>query len=491
MFTLEDAELKNIREAALMSSDPLVQKAVWQEQAFRMCTAQEIQELLTAVTQAISDKIEAETCDPEKYIAEIKTKTLQRLQKDFACARALDAALKDYRAVDRNPGEKECIYPLKSNKLTFEFGAVIQFVSEIDFQKLFFDNEIPKGYQFETKPDEITYLQRNANGIYGDWKNTILKTALLNIYFTVTGKNFSNLDLQGSQPLYDQFYGGKKLEHWVDRTAMVYVAPLPKKLDRKALAELNPDFENCTFVCEIEGQLYISCAHSGYCFGGESRANARPAKALPLRSEDCSSDIENLCSHPTSKQKMTMSTVDLGYSATLRDTTPENFAQKVSPAFLTAISGAATEKEAADNAAAWLQRPLAKQMEETFDVVRDWEKDPQRHIQSGLIYAHRKGRSGHTAPVIGFKSDGRESAVVLLGCSRNYGDRPPAEITGEGTEGGRGIHLLPLDPSPNSPKKAFFLQYKGGSTSSGALPLNTSLWPQKQATLNPKFRKKA
>jgi len=405
MFTLEDSELKTLIEDTLMSEHPLIKQAIAHEQAFRMSTAGELKELFEAVQKAIHDGIEAETCDPERYIANLKKKTLAKIELDIISANEFEKALKDYKPVAFNPAEGQCIYPLKSNKIAYELPAVKQFVLDTDFSKLFLDGQIPAGYQFQTTPQEITHLHCNPSNIYGDRKGVILKLALFETYFAITGKKFSDLDLSCSQ----------KTKKWIDGTAMVHVAPLPQSLDLKTLRESNPAFP---FLGNDE--LYYP--HSGYVYGGD-RYKARPDKSPELLPEDCTSDLEKQCPNPSTQKSFTLTTGDL------------------------------TElRKRLMNIASPQSSTTGNNMEDTFEVVRHWEQDPTRYAKPGQIY----GTSTHAAISLGVKSAGPKSTVALIGCARNYP---------QGPEGGRGIHVLPLNL-----ESGMFFNYKGTSTAKLAQP---------------------
>jgi len=401
MFThIEDSELKTLIEDALTSEHPLIQQAIQHEQAFRMSTAGELKELFETVQKAIRNGIEAETCDPERYIANLKKKILEKIELDITSANALEQALKAYSPVAFNPAGGQCLYPLKFNKIAYELPAVKQFVLDADFSKLFLDGEIPAGYQFQTTPQEITYLHCNPNSIYGDRKGVILKLALFETYFAITGKKFSDLDLSCSKKT--------KTKKWIDGSAMVHVAPLPKGLDLKTLRESNPGFP---FLGNDE--LYYP--HSGYVYGGD-RYKTRPDKSPELLPEDCTSDLEKQCPNPSTQKSFTFTTGDLTkLHQRLMDIASPQSSTSTNP------------------------------MENTFDVVRDWQQDPAR-AQPGQIYS----AGGHAAISLGVKSAGSNSTVALIGCARNY----PV-----GPEGGRGIHVLPLNLA-----SGMFFHYKGTST---------------------------
>ncbi|HQW57727.1 MAG TPA: hypothetical protein PK583_02085, partial [Gammaproteobacteria bacterium] len=173
----EDPRLKVIVEGALTSEHPLVKQGMDEEQILRQRTQAEIQELLSKTVRALNQA---------ENIKAIKTKTLKQIDLDLALAGILNTSLVPYKT-SVHPGVGQGIYPLKSNKLVPILTGVKEFLNT-SFTKLFEYQEIPRGYRFVTNPTDVTRLGPNKYRIYGDSKNTVLKTALLETYLAATGK---------------------------------------------------------------------------------------------------------------------------------------------------------------------------------------------------------------------------------------------------------------------------------------------------------------
>jgi hypothetical protein len=420
----EDLQLTAIINSALESTHPVVQRAMNEEKKFREQTATELsvflQETRVAITMA-------------KNIASIKQlqdKTLEKIALDLALAKKLNAALGPI------PISSTCSYPLKFNKLELILSGTDTFLQE-NFLALFEQQQIPNEYQFFTSPTEVTRLGRNDKTIYGSSKNTFLKTALLETYLTTTRGNITDATFE------QNFVASATKGKWIDHTAMAHVAPIPIDLD-----SLDSRFNQFTFRYSDDttpsGLLYT---HSGYAFGGD-RNNTRPNK--PFVPEDCSSWLEKVCG---GTKPFVMTTADQ-------------------------LLFNRTKLGVGNVSAQWLASETPANMESTFDVVSDWQKDPQKAIQPGQIYCHRgfnlekdptmqeSGTGGHTALVLGFKSDAQNSKIVTIGYSR---EMPDVE--------GFGVQEFPLFPNPNNKTLMLFSvkgQNAGTHTSSSNTQATTS-----------------
>lgn len=432
----EDTRLNAIIQQARISTHPLVARGMTEEENLRANTSAELEALL-AKTRAAIDLKKEEGSNADEVIQTLKKQTLAQVAEDSKCAYELNSILSGYKAIDCNPGPKQAIWPLKSNKLTYLLGptkemglGVSGFLSE-NFERLFDEQQMPQGYQFKTTPREVTRLKPNPDKIYGDWKSTLLKTGLLETYFKTTGKSFNHLD----------FYSHKetKTDTWMESSTMVHIAPLPVDLTFSTLQASFEGFKNFTFRY---GQGCLVYPHSGYAFGGD-RANPIPSKVYPP--EDCSSWLEKICS--PSLQRFTFSTADQCYL----------YQQK---------AGLLVPKEWCDS--------TGVNMANTFEVVQNWGKDPQTFIQPGQVYAQRNfnlatdpemtglGAGGHTALVLGFISDSENSQIVTLGYGRGYP---------ESTEEGFGVQTFPVFPKPEQTKhkKVMIFSVKGIEASQAAM----------------------
>lgn len=401
----DDSQLADIIQKALNSKHPLVNQAMDEEKNFRQRTAAEVEKLDSLIRKMISTKT-------EKEIKLLQKAILERMNVDLELSKTLNTKLKSYGpTINPNPSKEECTYPLKFNKLELILEGAIKLLPEY-FKKLENEsNDMPIGYKYKTQPIEVTHLGPNLDKIYGDSKGTFLKAALLETYLTLGGKleDLKSNDQKGD---------------WIDGTAIAHVAHIPYTL-KKELADLDERFKDFTFFLN-NALLFV---HSGYTYGGDRSVNGkgpiRPNKSFPPK--DCSSFIEGLLPKPfivTTADQLLLNRQKLG----ITDNIPKE----------------------------WLDTTFID-MDNTFGVVAHWQQDPQKYIEPGQIYAYRNfnlqsdpkketlGSGGHTGVVICFKSDMKDSAIVIVNYNRNM---PDVE--------GYGISKVPLSSEPDNKIRMLF-----------------------------------
>ncbi len=421
----EDPKLTEIINSALNSSHQLVQRGLAEELQFRKRTESEIHELLLKTQCGVT----------EKNSADIQRKTLEQVNLDLELAEKLKTTLTvlSYTpTINPDPALQQCTYPFRYNQLVPILEGTKAFL-ESNFTSLFRDQEIPNGYRFDTLPNEVTRMGPNERVIYGSSKNTFLKTALLETFLaTDASRTTPRLDLMGST----------LTGSWIDGTAMAHVAPVPDMLNLEAL---DPRFAKFTFSYhDDETPNGLLFPHSGYTFGGDRVINnkTRIRKNKAFAPEDCSSWLEKICggSHPftfTTGDQLYFTRKEMG----MHDKVPPE----------------------------WLQSDTPPKMEATFEMVPHWQQDPQKYVKPGQIYCHRRfnlqndpkmeagGVGGHTALVLGFKSDRENSQIVTLGYNR---DMPAME--------GFGVQEFPLFPSA-ADKTLMLFSVKGQKVSNATL----------------------
>lgn len=411
-----NSKLKDIIEKALMSKDPILQKAFEQEKNLRKRTANELEALCLAQKKAAT-KTEIE-------FKRVKEATAQTLQRDAELISKLDTALLSY---ETGVTAETARYPLKLNKMSIAtVGKGIKGhkgakgMVEEHFPALY-AGDAPEGYSFDYHPTAVTLFDGNLNttNIFGNSKGTFYKTAALTTYLSTIGKTkLTEISLLPTES-----------GPWVERSAMVHHTPIPSTLN---LLKLDTRFAQCTYT--HNNQFYY--VHSGYAFGG-----GRDGSKNPWAPEDCSSWIAKItgCS--------------IGYS-TADQLCLYRFKLKtdiVSPT--------------------WYKSPEFNSMQNLYDAVNsvDAVKDPSK-IQAGqtaYIYAHRNfdiskdksktelGTGGHTGLVLGMCSDAKESSLAVLSYNR---DMPGVE--------GFGVNFFPLFPEPEN-KKVMLFSLAGSAANMG------------------------
>jgi len=389
--TDQDSQLRDITEAALLSDDPTVQRALAQEKAFRVRTEAELDILLSEVRTEMSDQ------DAEA----IKKQVTDRIDFDLALSKKLNKALSSY----------ECTIPLRTNKMTFVLLGSQAFLQKY-FDDVFFAGSIPQGYEYQSKHSDVTILGENSYTIYGSSKATFFKAAALTTYLVCKG--FANLSAVKL---------GDSSNSWIDETALAHVVPLPETLNLRAAKISDLDLEKFSYRFRDEktpnGFAYV---HSGYAYGGHRNEQRYPDGKL-YGPEDCSSWAAKITGCP-----IPFTTADQLYFYRL----------KLEKDFI---------------AEEWKKGSECQHMGNLFDVVN--VRDPQRDILPGQIYCHRDfdinqdpamentlGTSGHTGLILGFQSNGEDSQIVILNYSR---DMPKVE--------GFGVKAFPLFPKPENASK--------------------------------------
>lgn len=399
------ARLQDIIQKALQSDNPLLQKALKQEQAFRARTEEELHDLLSSIWKLMSEQ------NPEQA----KKAALERLATDLELITSLNKALESYQPKDTQPkdykagDETTCTYPLKFNKMALAIPGAQTLITQ-HFEDIFCKGTLPKGFAYRSKPSDITIIGENPYSIYGNSKGTFLKTAAFSVHLNCTGTGrLQDINLR------------KLGKSWIHDSAMAHVTYLPQKLD---LIKIDPRFAKFTYFFSDDsipqGLAYV---HSGYTFGGQRDTSSCYQMGTKLYGpEDCSSWIAKLSGSP-----IQFSTIDQLYSYRLQTLKAFNVSLGIVPAD-------------------YANTQTARVMEDLFEPVRI--QDPQKDICPGQLYAHRSydltqdapmqgpgSKGGHTGIVLDFISAGKESNLVVLAYAR---DMPKDE--------GFGIQQFPYAP---------------------------------------------
>ena len=419
-----DPTLKTIIDNASHLSS-VAAEAVEQELAFRKKTEEELWSVLFSLQETV-DNME-QNIDAMPFQDQVTAK----LNRDLTLTETLnETILAKYK-----PSEGTITYPLKCNKMTEAIIGALGLMSK-KFSAILDGSIINYGYEYHSQADDITVLGENNDNIYGCSKGTFLKTAALTMYLVANQK--THLYQADFSPL---------VEHssWVDASSMVHVTPLPEGIDLRAYSELHdnePNYNEYTYIFDnytASKQGFVS-VHSGYAFGGHRNEPRYPRGKL-FGPEDCSSWVAKIFKCPVQ-----FSTYDQLYYYRNRLI---NLREKP--------EGRAPSEE-------WINSTANVEMTRLFDVVK--VRDPQQDIKAGQIYFHRvfsfkdqngedrkdiniedlynsDGSSGHTAVILGFKSDAENSKIITMAYSR---DMPKLE--------GFGIQEFDMLPTSVDPARS-------------------------------------
>jgi len=327
----------------------------------------------------------------ENLLASI-TLSMQQSRQNFV---ELNNGLKQY---------PDASYQLKTNKmvevLDGGYQVVTQHLEEILNMEPSSDVTVSNpivGYNFNYLQPEISVLG-DESGFFGNSKGTFLKAAIFH----------SALAMYGRVSI-DEF-----------NSSIFHTTPLPNNFRWDTLNPapiLGPYFE----------QGSVTIIHSGYAFGGHRGELNHPyPPGKPFGPEDCSSAVAKTIGESTGS----LSTVDL-----LRRFRYSSEANRS----LVPLK--------------WSDSALGQELQAKLEPVNI--KDPQRDLQSGMIYCHRtfpggiqlngEGSGGHTAQVVGFF----RNKIVTLGCNRNM-----TKVEGYG------IQEYPISDSTD--RQQMFFRVKGG-----------------------------
>jgi len=389
---------RTIIEKAREENHPLVKKAFQQELQWRTKTTAELDNVFLKLK---------EVTENTDNIPITQAQVLAKLRSDLELTKKLKAIL---RKEQYKPGIN-VTWAVKTNKMEEILTGTQNLVQiDNDFAAILNDYTVPMGYQYQTLPEDITYVGENTTTLYGSSKGTFLKTALLTAYQIGTRKTrLQELNLLPTQNA-----------AWIDESAMVHVSPLPADLD---LLSLDDGFAHYSyFFSDNITPQGLAFVHSGYAFGGH-RNEPRYPKGKLFGPEDCSSWLAKLCNTET------FSTLDqlFHYRLHMREGI-------VDPT--------------------WREGPTPAMLADCYEV-----RDPQKDICPGQIYCHRvfnkeedptlqnsPGTGGHTTLVLGFASAGSDSKIVTIGDGRNMP-----------TEEGLGIQAFPFNP-PDNRKVMLFMR---------------------------------
>jgi hypothetical protein len=418
----ELARVKQVLNEAIASKHSLVQQALDEERRLRERIAIEAAALLAAQESHIKGK------GAELVAANVKKDVSEKLKTDAALLQTLTKAA---------AGNAKSPLPLTVNKMHLAIAGAEQLIADGHFETVFSGSNID-GYSFQYQPAAITIIGDNTTR-FGTAKGIFHDTLAFTTHLVSTGKtNLSDINLLSTE-----------VGPWHRRSALVYDAPIPSEID---LTKLDARFPQFTYA--YQGKFgYI---HGNYAWGGGRDGNTTNPWA-PL---DCSAWVAKLTG-----------------SSIIYSTADQLCFDRV---YKTRLGLALTHPVAAELAEPvqlfnqnWSKAPELPVMDSLYEPVVI--RDPQKDIQPGQIYFHRRfndthpkevmrvlGIGGHTGLTLGFISDAENSRVVVLSYNR--------DIEGAKKIVGFGVEEFPLftkpDASaPNMRKEVYFTNMAKKDTS--------------------------
>ena len=270
----------------------LVKVAFAQEWAFRNATQKELLKFKKKLRKHIKKS--------SLTLEDVKSKLLEKLEKDKALMFALNEQLKNYPASSEAANDPtKASFALKFNKMLDILNLAIDFTTNNFYP---FIESIKTGqeldnYHIKTAKNDITVMDNAGPSIYGTSKGSILKTVLINAELIFSGKTYLSEIKPNENELNTLISFLKKCfgtnQFWIDKTSNAQVTPLPKDLDPRSIKVEKSDFTECTyFYNDAKTEKGLAFIHSGYAFGGyrnDPRYPYPPGK--PFGPEDCSSWI--------------------------------------------------------------------------------------------------------------------------------------------------------------------------------------------------------
>ncbi|MES2141683.1 MAG: hypothetical protein V4471_02175 [Pseudomonadota bacterium] len=271
----------------------LVDVAFAQEWAFRKATQKELLKFKNKLRKHIKKS--------SLTLEDVKSKLLEKLERDKAFILALNEQLKNYSASSEAANDPtKATFALKFNKMLDILNLAIEFTTN-NFDS--FIESIKTGqeldnYHIKTAKDDITVMDNTGPSIYGTSKGSTLKTVLINAELIYSGKTYLS-EIEPSENWLNTLISflkkcfGATSQFWIDKTSNAQVTPLPGDLDPHSIKVEESDFTECTyFYNDAKTEKGLAFIHSGYAFGGyrnDLRYPYPPGK--PFGSEDCSSWI--------------------------------------------------------------------------------------------------------------------------------------------------------------------------------------------------------
>ncbi len=432
---LKDPKTVAIVEVACALSDtiPHLKAAFQAEQDFRQAEERELKKLITTVMRAMSGKTEAE-------VEALKKTIFEKFELDFALMQKLQGAIEN---------NKEATISLQTNKLTFTKKVKNGDVKEAAkdgiikgserFLHTYWDTlirtwEMPQGYKLDTAPADITFLGENPVTLHGSSKATYVKNAFAVMHLAITGKD------QLGQATY---LAPQSVSHWLDGSALFHLTSIPSNID---LLAIDNRFDRCSYTSDYNLQNKrkgLVFAHSGYAFGGQRGETDRYTQEIAKRKingpEDCSSWVARITGCRQTYATLHQMWHYENQSLKLFNHKPWEDISDFTTWLNVKAEGLRTEMEA-------LYEPV---------IIRN----PQQDIKAGQVYAYRGAEGGHTALVLGFKSDAGNSKIVGL----SYGRDMP-EVEGFGVQEFISPHL-----EMNKAKKTMLFSVSGQTVEAAKL----------------------
>lgn len=417
---------------AIESNHPLVTKALEQERGRRQRQVQEGTALIEAQAATVKEK------STELSLADIKKKVSDKLALDAKLIAELNSAIE---ALDPSAKGKLGI-PVKSSKTHITIAGAQQMLDTPGVFERVFYGQVPAGYELDYQPGAITLLGDSSTR-FGTGKGAFHETLALATYLTCIGKDhISDINLLSSE-----------VGPWHRRSAIVYGHPLPG-VD---FSKLNPLFSKFTYLVQdaatVAAPVYsVMHVSGGYDFGG----GRQPGITLPSNSTnpweplDCSAWIAKLTGSRIIYTTADQVCFDRAYRYRLIINSTRTVLNNELNTRINAQTPMIVPKD-------WIIGPEFSVMDALYEPVQQI-RDPQRDIQPGQIYAHRRfndmhenlglrcvGTGGHTGLVLGFISDAAKSRIQVLSYERDL----------EGTKKivGFGVSEFPFDPNESIPSE--------------------------------------
>lgn len=339
-------------------ANPLVERALEAEQAFRHNTIREIRKLTTDIA------CQSGNCDFDT----LRGALFSRVRQDQDYFEWFQRDIKSY-PLGHNPAKNEIPYSVSTLRMhTITRGA--RSLLDENLGILFYGIE-PSGYQINRS--ETTCLG-NQSTIWGNSKGTIFKTALIELALTM--RDFA-LQESGKEKTFSRLTDLEYLN--LDTSHLAHQVPIPEALYRA----------ESSFTSTTQSGFTLTYIHSGYAYGGHRGESAYPNGKVG-GPEDCSSFICKL-------------TGTGPYVTTLNQ---QHLYQSVfEPSFKPALD--------------WSQSPAGVSLGNILKPMQI--RDPQRDIKPGQVYTIRTTApsvASHTGLVLGFESNGRNSKVRILNYNR-------------------------------------------------------------------------